>query len=151
MNDPERRGPAARLAAALALLSALGCRGGVKPEADLARSSLAAALDAWRSGGRPGAIPGTTPPVHAVDAVWQSGRKLESYEIIEESDGEGDRRFGVRLKQAGPAAGETARYVVLGRGPVWVYREEDYQRMVNMDNNPGPARAAPSRRNTRQR
>ena len=32
----------------------------------------------------------------------------------------------------------------VGRDPVWVYREEDYTRMLNMDNNPRPAR--PSRK-----
>ena len=39
-----------------------------------------------------------------------------------------------------PPATREARYVVVGRGPVLVYREEDYTRAMNMDNNPTPPR-----------
>ncbi len=38
-----------------------------------------------------------------------------------------------------PPGDQSVRYFVHGRDPVWVYREEDYKRMINMDNNPVPA------------
>jgi hypothetical protein len=40
------------------------------------------------------------------------------------------------LHHGSPGAAEDARYMVVGTGPIWVYREEDYQRMINMDNSP---------------
>ena len=39
-----------------------------------------------------------------------------------------------------PPGDQSVRYVVHGRDPVWVFREEDYKRMINMDNNPVPIR-----------
>ena len=38
---------------------------------------------------------------------------------------------------------------VHGRDPVWVYREEDYKRMINMDNNPEPTSSRRSRMSRR--
>ena len=43
-----------------------------------------------------------------------------------------------------PAGDQSVRYVVHGRDPVWVYREEDYKRMLNMDNNPVPTSSSKS-------
>ena len=128
--------------AAVSVLCLAGCGGGgiVKPSADTARTSLEAALNSWKANGSPGEIAGSDPPTQVVDSSWQSGRKLESFEILKEEDGDGDRRFTVRLKHPGPPGEEEVQYIVLGQGPVWVYREEDYQRMINMDDNPAPAR-----------
>lgn len=127
-----------------------GCHGdAVTPTADLARSALDRSLNSWKAGGRPGTIEGTDPPVQVVDSAWLNGQKLEEYQILSEEGGTGDRRFAVRLTHPKPTADQEARYVVLGQGPVWVYREEDYQRVLNMDDNPGPAK--PKARSPRRR
>lgn len=116
----------------------------------MARKALDDSLAAWQSGGKPDQLASGTPAVHPVDFQWQAGRALESYQIVADEPDPGDatKPFTVSLKLkpvkgAKAAATETkTRYVVLGRDPVWVYREDDYARLLNMDNNPqpGPAR-----------
>lgn len=124
-----------------------GCRGdATTPPAELARSALERSLGVWQAGGRPGTIEGAEPLIQVVDSAWANGRKLESFEVLKEEGGNGDRRFDVRLTQRQPDAETEARYVVLGQGPVWVYRMEDYERMINMDDNPGPSRSKRRRR-----
>jgi hypothetical protein len=128
-----------------AAFAAAGCGAGSYPvpPADLARTALDRSLTAWRGGDKPGPLAGGGggPEVHVVDTTWQTGRKLDSYEIVREEAGEGDHRFDVRLKLREPAADQEARYVVLGGGPIWVYREEDYRKMGDMSDNPVPDKA----------
>lgn len=137
-----------RAAACLTPLVVLAGCGGVDhtPPAALARASLEKSLTAWKGGARPGPIEGSEPPIQVVDSAWQAGHKLGSFEVLREEGGQGDRRFDVRLTQGSPATTREVRYVVLGQGPVWVYREEDYQRMLNMDDNPVPTRPKKRRR-----
>jgi len=129
-----------RLLSGLAATAALcGCGGyDVTPPAAVARTALERSLMTWKDGGSPGPIAGAEPPVQAIDSEWQNGRKLASFEILGEEGGAGDRRFTVRLVGRDPAGEKEARYVVLGQGPVLVYREEDYRKMLDMDNNPAP-------------
>jgi hypothetical protein len=101
---------------------------------DTVQKALTAALTAWKDGKPPGAIEGASPPVQVVDSKWQNGDKLESFEILGEEDGpEGPSRvFSVKLTSP---AGEvqTVRYVLVGKGHVWVYREEDFGRATGME------------------
>jgi hypothetical protein len=108
-----------------------------KPTADEARTSLETALTAWRDGKLYGPIE-TKPPVHVVDSAWQGGQQIESFQIGDEEDGgDGTKQFVVKLKTKGKSpTDQDVRYIVHGRDPVWVYREEDYKRTLNMDNNP---------------
>ncbi len=79
-------------------------------------------------------------PIQVADSAWQAGQQVESFEIgDEEDDGDGTKQFVVTLKMKKPPGEQSVRYFVHGRDPVWVYREEDYKRMINMDNNPVPA------------
>jgi hypothetical protein len=117
------------------------------PGATEARKALEDSLSTWQKGASRDRLAAGSPPVQPVDFQWQAGQALEAYKILAEEPDEGDaaKRFTVSLslrptKGAKPAAGETkARYVVLGRDPVWVYREDDYIRALNMDDNPRPA------------
>lgn len=104
--------------------------------ADVARKSLEAALTAWRDGKKPGNMEGTSPSVQATDFEWTSGRKLEAFEIIREEPSTADKRFTVKLNQGKAAPAVEATYVVIGLDPVLVLRAEDYERMLNMENNP---------------
>jgi hypothetical protein len=134
------------LVAALPMMSLLtGCgssQARFAPTSGEARSSLEAALTAWRDGKPFGPIE-ATPPVQVADTAWQAGKQVESFSIGEEQDdGEATKLFVVALKMKKPAGEESVRYYVHGRDPVWVYREEDYKRMINMDNNPQPPSAS---------
>ncbi len=108
----------------------------MNPGADQARTALEAALEAWRAGEKPGLIPGTDPPVQAVDNDWTNGRKLVAFEILREQPSDSDKRFVVKLTHAAPAATVETVYIVLGVSPIAVFREDDYHRTLNMDNNP---------------
>ena len=144
-----------RLVAAPVLLSLIaGCGGEnarYKPSSSDAASSLEKALTAWRDGKPYGALD-ETPPVRVVDTDWQGGKQLESFEIGQEEDpGDGTKQFAVKLKLKKSAAEQDTRYVVHGRDPVWVYRDEDFKRMMNMDNNPEPPRKSAQRRSSKPR
>jgi hypothetical protein len=131
------------LAAALPLLTLFtGCGASharYTPTSAEAKTSLELALTAWRDGKPYGPIE-ATPPVQVADSAWQAGQQVESFEIGEEQDeGDGTKQFVVTVKMKKPPGEHSVRYFVHGRDPVWVYREEDYKRMINMDNNPVPA------------
>jgi len=129
-----------RLMAAIPLLGLLaGCGSGharYTPSAGEARSSLEAALTAWRDGKTIGEVE-AKPAVHVVDSAWQGGQQIDSFQIGDEEDGgDGTKQFVVGLMMKKAKGTQDVRYVVHGRDPVWVYREEDYKRTLNMDNNP---------------
>jgi hypothetical protein len=125
----------------------IGCdngQGRFTPTSSEARTSLEAVLTAWRDGKPYGSV-AATPPVQVGDAAWQGGQQIESFEIGDEEDGgDGTKQFAVKLKAKKPPGEQSVRYVVYGRDPIWVYREEDYKRMLNMDNNPVPASSTKS-------
>ena len=100
------------LMAALPLVSLLtGCGASharFTPTSDEARSSLEAALTAWRDGKPYGPVE-ATPPVQVADSAWQAGQQVESFEIGEEQD-EGDGDQAVRRRaQDEEAAGRPVR------------------------------------------
>jgi hypothetical protein len=123
------------------------------PTSGEARSSLEAALAAWRDGKAYGDIE-AKPPIRVVDSAWQGGRQLETFQIGNEEDlGDGTKQFVVTLRMKKANADQQVRYVVHGRDPVWVFTEEEYQHMLNMDNKPdtAPLPRAGSRRVGKQR
>lgn len=131
------------------LLLIAGCgqgHGQYTPQSDEARSALEAALNAWHSGQTIDSV-SATPPVRVIDAEWRGGQKIEKFEILDETDGvDGTRLFSVRVAVKKPPGDREINFVVHGRDPVWVYREEDYNRMLRMDNNPVKARTRAPRR-----
>jgi hypothetical protein len=139
-----------------AVTLALGCGGrGPSSAEDLAspREALEAALTSWQKGESAGQLAVRSTPVHAVDHQWLAGVGLERFEIRseEESGKEGDpdaTTFTVTLALKKPAKETQARYVVVGTSPVWVYREEDFQRLRKDDKDSRPASppAAPGER-----
>src|SRR5689334_5902309 len=89
------------LAGALLVLAGLGCQersySKYVPAEDKARQALEAALSAWKGGKKFGPVEGASPAVQVVDSRWQSGHKLQSFEILGEEPGEGPKVFSVRL------------------------------------------------------
>lgn len=117
------------------LIVLLGCGGDTTqryvPAAASARSGLETALSTWKSGAAHGTITTSTPAIDVFDARWQSGKKLESYEILEEITGQEHPQFKVRLKLA-DAPEETTTYRVVGIDPLLVFRDADYQKTTGM-------------------
>jgi hypothetical protein len=120
------------------LLAAGGCGNGrgAPPSDAMARTALEASLKAWRDGGKPGNVAGTDPPVQVLDTPWGQGERLASYEILGEETGTVEKRFDVRLVLSKPERVQEVKYYVIGRGPVMVFRDEDYRRNVNMEDGP---------------
>ena len=106
-----------------------------------ARVALTTALDAWKAGKKPDALASSPNALTAVDAQWQAGQVLEDYLVdgdgVEEASLPGPA-FAVKLRVKGVSAEVKTRYIVFGREPTWVYREDDWTRLLNMDNNPRP-------------
>ena len=146
----------ARLAGVFLTLALAGCGESAarfKPAGTTARAALELALNAWKNGESADTLASGVPPVQAVDSHWRAGRKLASFEIVKEEPGETDQRFSVRLIEDGPGAkgklksapapaAAEVTYVVIGHDPVWVYRDEDYARLLNMDDSPKATRPA---------
>jgi len=129
---------ASALACAISLALCVGCSSGGSasyesyiPSEDAAQRSLEAALTAWQDGQKPGKIQTASPAIQAVDSRWRAGEKLMGYEVLAAEPGEGPRCFSVRLRTSGGK--QVVKYFVLGRDPVWVYREEDYARATGME------------------
>lgn len=98
-----------------------------KPEAEAARKALEAALTEWKSGrNQPGRIENFQPPLQVVDTVWGSGKKLTSFEIGEPDDFEVAKKFKARLTIEGAAGPEEVTYLIVGKDPLWIFREQDY-------------------------
>jgi hypothetical protein len=116
------------------------------PRGDEARVALETALSAWRDG-QPCDRVQATPPVRVIDSNWRDGQQIEKYEILREDDGQdGTKLFSVRLSSKKPKGEQEIVYVVHGRDPIWIYSEEDYNRMLQMDDNPAKAKSRPVRR-----
>lgn len=126
-----------------ALLLISGCGQGrpdrFTPSAATAKSSIEAALEAWREGLAPGPISNQTPAVHVVDTVRSPGQKLRDYQVLSETRASGaGRLYVVRLTLDNPAAQERARFIVVGVDPIWVFRKEDYDHLAHWEH-PMPA------------
>jgi hypothetical protein len=122
----------ATLVLPLALWASGGCgrRTGQVPPAVSARQALETALTAWQNGQKVGRIETDSTPVQAVDSGWGKGQTLAGYEILEELTREDGRRcFKVRLQLQKPPTTQEVNYLVVGRSPLWIYREEDFKRL----------------------
>lgn len=120
----------------LLVIALAGCGGAATvssyhPKGSTAKTALTAALEAWKSGQeKPGSITNQKPAVEVQDSVWGSGRKLKGFQIGEEqSSKDGPTRFSVELTYADKPETEKADYVVIGKDPLWVMRDQDFQRM----------------------
>ena len=123
----------------LALFARLaGCGGqatveSFHPQENLARGALDAALTAWKNGlEKPGLVDSEEPAVQLVDPAWANGTKLTSYEIVAALPGNAPPAFTVRLMLEGTAAPEETTYYVVGKDPLQVMRESEYNRAGGM-------------------
>ena len=113
------------------------------PTADLGpRSRSTRRSRPGRTGARPTGSRRPRPSSTSSTTSGRPGTALEGYEILAEEPGEGDaeKRYAVLLKLKKPQGEKRAQYVIIGRDPVWVFRDEDYRRTSNMGDNPRPTR-----------
>jgi hypothetical protein len=108
-----------------------GCSGAPEkkyiPSADAARTTLETALEHWKSGAKHGRIDDKI-AIDVFDARWQNGRKLESYEILDEEISEGPKIFVVKMKLDEDKQEKEVKYYIVGKNPLMVFREQDYQK-----------------------
>jgi hypothetical protein len=128
-----------RAAAALALWALVsGCGGkatveSFHPRVDLAREALDTALTAWQNGlEKPGLIDTDEPAVQLVDPAWAAGTKLTGYEVIAELPGSTPPSFTVKLSLEGTATPEETTYFIVGKDPLQVMRDSEYNRAGGM-------------------
>lgn len=102
------------------------------PPAEKARNALRTALETWKSGSPHGTIASSSgPAINIFDARWQAGKKLETYEILDEVKNPDQPQFNVKMKLAGESE-ETVLYLIIGIDPLNVFREEDYKKTQSM-------------------
>ena len=106
----------------------------VAPGVGPAKAALVASLDAWKAGRRAsGVTVGSNPAIGIVDS-GRSDRPLLDYEVVGPLMVVGKTRpFAVRLVLGGPEETVSTRYVVTGQDPLWVFRQEDFERMLHWE------------------
>jgi len=131
-----------RILLALSFFALAGCGGSgaaIVPTENEARQALETTLNAWKSGQPIASLAQGTPKVEANDFEWEAGKKLADFSIGSESPGVGTKNFSVKLTIA-PSETKDVTYMILGKDPFRILRDEDYERAMNMENRPGPAR-----------
>jgi hypothetical protein len=139
------------LALAILLLGAAGCgRPGYDryiPAEATARQALEAALGAWQEGRPPGRIDGFAAPIEVVDTHRRPGQRLVAFAVLGEVPGSAPRCFAVRLTFDNPGEQQKVRFVVVGKEPLWVLRQDDYDMMAHWEHpmDGDAAKAAPKK------
>ena len=121
---------------ALAILA--GCGGGSAPlpSRDSARQALRTSLDAWKAGRPPSSLAGEKPSIEIVDFEWNARKVLADYSLGQEASGQGVQALSASLTIKGEPGPKEVKYMVLGLDPMRIFRDEDYNRAMNMDNAP---------------
>lgn len=104
------------------------------PGLEASKAALTASLEAWKGNRREsGVMIGSNPSIGVVDST-RLERPLLDYEVVGPlMVAEKARPFAVRLVLDSPRETVSARYLVLGRDPLWVFREEDFERMLHWE------------------
>jgi hypothetical protein len=123
-------------AVGLGLVLCLGCSGGSEkqflPSEDVSRKALETALSAWQNGQPMENIGNGSPAIRVTDPRWSAGQKLSGYEILKEENQDGRRYYSVKLKLKAPAREPVVRYVVVGKDPLVVFDEDEYNSKTGM-------------------
>lgn len=99
------------------------------PAVESARDALETSLEKWKEGGPHAVIEDFKVPINFIDARWQGGKKLESFEVLaEEKTATIAKIFSVKMKLAEDKEEKEVKYYIVGIDPLNIYREEDYNR-----------------------
>jgi hypothetical protein len=131
-------------------MSLAGCSKSVErtplPDQTTARQAIETVLNACKKGqSKPSQLTLDDVKIEIRDAIWNSGEKLNGYEIgSEESQGIA-RLFTVKLVL--PKGERTAKYAVVGKDPIWVYSAEEFGKLSAWGDDPlHPPATPPTRR-----
>jgi hypothetical protein len=122
----------------LVCLAAGGCSSATSedyvPDENAGKRALETALTAWQKGEPMKRIESSDAAVvEPQDSEWKRGKKLASFSIGEElPTSDGPKQFSVRLTFQGEPKPVDTVYFVVGRDPLWVFRDRDYQRTTGM-------------------
>lgn len=112
-----------------------GCGGGSHdrylPAKTTAREAVTKALEAWKAGAAYGPISDSKPKINVFEARWRDGKKLESFEIVEDIPKVEPPQFKVRIQVAGEPE-QVDTYLVIGIEPLNVFRDVDYKQTESM-------------------
>jgi hypothetical protein len=125
----------------ITLAALVGCGGGPAPLPSTveARQALQMSLDAWKTGKPAASLVGEKPSIEIVDYEWKAGKVLSDYTLGQEAPGQGVQTFSASLTIKGEPGPKEVKYMILGLDPMRIFRDEDYNRAMNMDNAPAPA------------
>lgn len=101
-----------------------------------ARRALEASLTAWKEGRSADSLAIHSPPIRFVDFESDSGKNLESFEVLTELPGVVEQRFSVMLRFKATSSLRLADYVVVCYGPTWVCRKENYAGVMKLGSHP---------------
>jgi hypothetical protein len=133
--------PLALLLFLIAPTALAGCGNGSAPlpSTTASRQALQASLDVWKAGKPASGLSAEKPSIEVVDFEWKAGKVLTEYVIGDETPGQGTQTFSATLTLKGEPASKSVQYMVLGLDPIRIYRDEDFNRAMNMDNSPAPS------------
>jgi len=109
------------------------------PAPELCRKAVEAVLVDWQEGLPAASIDRLAVKVNVVDQLRKPGQTLAEFEVLGEAPSATGRCLVVRLKYNHPDGEETARYIVVGIDPLWVFRQEDLDLMNRWDHPMPPA------------
>mgnify|MGYP006972406000 CR=1 FL=1 len=126
-----------RLASILIPVLVAGCAGesAPVPETENAKAALRQALETWKAGKPASLLASSTPKIDVVDFDWRGNAVLTDFQIGGEESGQGTRTLAASITLKGKPS-RNVKYMVLGSDPIQIYREEDFLRAMNMENNP---------------
>ena len=102
------------------------------PERPLARAAVEKSLGRWRDS-LENPTTGSKPDPVFVDQQRRPGQRLREFALLGEFELESCRCFKVRLELTDPEESKLVIYNVFGRDPMWVYRAEDFDRIMHWE------------------
>ncbi len=113
------------------------------PERAAGRLAVEKALGRWRDSVESEPKGSQSEQVVLVDQQRKPGQRLRGFALLGDFEVESCRCFKVKLELAEPEESKLVVYYVFGRDPMWVYRAEDFERIMHwemdMPNTPATA------------
>ena len=153
MNVCQSRVCARAVVVCAALVLSIGCQSqptptveSYIPDEDVAQRALVAVLDAWQADRDLNKLDDGT-ALLLVDARRRVGDRLGSYRIVGPQPWDRGRRFVVELTLQNEETPQKVRFVILGKDPLMVFRQEDFDMLANwmhpMDSEPPQPPSSP--------
>ncbi len=114
------------------------------PERPVARAAVEKSLGRWRDSLGSETTGLKSEQVVFVDQQRRPAQRLRAFALLGDFEHESCRCFKVRLDLSEPEQSILAVYYVFGRDPIWVYRAEDFERIMHWEMDmSATAKAAP--------